>query len=465
MLSRSTGFLCLLVVVLTVITSAQRFTMITNNTTPDQYPRVCEDGSVCTWVNNGQAWVWDGGPSPRQITTGTSIPIPYYQTISGDGRSVGYVSNKAVWTVPVSGGTPVKAYDAASSGSVQGPLTLSHDGKFICFTKYDSSSRSSDQWVAKTDGSSAINVTKRNGTSYHDREGWMSADGTTVTYSVSLGGAREVWLVNADGSNPRKLTNFGTNDNIRFPVLDRFAKIVAFGRNISSSVYQIYTIPTIGGIPTGVSKPGVDSWMPYLSELDGDKVSFKTKELGTSEEVYMAYTDGKNRRQITTFQGGITRLTNSSHALNGDGTVGVYVTSQNWQNQNPSGDREIMLWHDALSRGGVVAPGKTVQLNLDVPGRPGDLYILRCAFNRSPGFLLPAVGTVPLNPDDLFILSGAVPSIFRNFGGVLDKNGMAFASIAIPNVPTLRGLRFYAAFVAANPQSLFISNSMSLTIL
>jgi len=463
--ARTLPLLIALLALVAGLAGAQRFTMITNNTTEDQYPRVSEDGAVATWVNGGQAWVWDGGPSPRQVTTGASIPIPYYQTISGDGRTIGYVSNRGIWIVPTAGGTPKLVHQATSPDSVQGPLTLSYDGSLICFTKYTGSSRTADQWVARTDGSKTWNATNRNGTSFHDREAWMSADGTKVVYTALVAGAREVWMVNADGSNPVKVTNFGTAKNIRFPVIDRFGTMIAFGSD-ESGAYLVYTITTRGSILTTVSKPGTDNWMPYLSELDGEKVSFKSNELGGGqEEVFMAYADGTNRRPITNFQGGITRLTNSSHALNGDGTIGVYVTSQNYKGQNPTGDREIILWNDALTRRGPVAPGKTVALVLDVPSRPGDAYLMRCAFNRVPGFPLPGAGTVPLNPDDLFFLSGVLPSVFQNFAGLLDKNGTASAAIAVPNVPQLSGLRFYAAFIVVGTPGFLISNSLSLTII
>jgi hypothetical protein len=457
--------LLVLAVLVAASADAQRFTLITNNTGTDQYPRVNEDGTVFTWVGGSEAWVWDGGPSPRQLTTGASVPIPYDLTISGDGQTVGYISNRGVWVIPTAGGTPKQAWAGKSaSDSAQGPLTLSHDGSLICFSAYDSASRSSDLWVARTDGSSSLNVSQRNGTSFHDREGWMSADGKWVVYTALVGSSRDIWIASTDGQTRKPLTSFGTAKNIRFPVIDRFATTVAYGSN-DSGAYLVYTLDVGGGAITTVSKAGTDNWMPYLSELDGGQVSFKTNELGTSEEVYIAWADGSHRRQVTTFQGGLCRLTNSSHALNGDGTMGVYVTSQNFQGQNPTGDREIILWHDALTRSGVVTPGKTVQLNLDVPGRPGDVYALRCAFSRSPGIPIPGAGTVPLTPDDLFFLSGAVPTIFQNFSGVLDPNGLATAAILVPNVPALYGIRIYAAFVSVGGSGIFLSNSLSLTIL
>jgi len=468
---RNLAPLFLILLALAAFAGAQRFTMITNNTAiSDEYPRISEDGSVCAWIaraNSGSprdAYSYDG-TTVRQLTTGLNIPIPYGLTISGDGRLVGYIDNQTVWVVPSTGGTPKQAHVAGSGNSVQGPLTLSYDGSLICFTKYLGSASSADQWIARTDGSKAWNVTNRNGTSYHDREGWLSGDGKWVTYTQLVQGARNVWIVASDGSNPQRVTSFTTAGNVRFPVIDRFGSILAFGMEATPNVYQIYTTFPVGGQPILVSKAGVDSWMPYLSELDGEKVAFKTQEPGQGrEEVYMAYVDGTGRRMITNFGAGLTRLTNSSHALNGDGTIGVYNTDQDFMGQNPTRDREIILFHDALTRRGPVSPGKTVILSLDVPGRPNDLYLVRCAFTRSPGIPIPGAGVVPLNPDDLFILSGAAPQIFSNFAGVLDKAGTALAGIALPNIPQLSGIRFYAAFVVVGTSGVMISNSLSLTI-
>jgi len=46
----------------------------------------------------------------------------------------------------------------------------------------------------------------------------------------------------------------------------------------------------------------------------------------------------------------------------------------------------------------------------------------------------------------LTVLS-APPGIFQNYAGVLDAQGQAKAAIKIPNLPSLKGIRIYTAFV------------------
>ena len=61
-----------------------------------------------------------------------------------------------------------------------------------------------------------------------------------------------------------------------------------------------------------------------------------------------------------------------------------------------------------------------------------------------------------------------LPTVFKNYAGKLDANGDATASIDIPNVPALKGVRVYTAFLtllATAPSGVSsISNTFLFTI-
>ncbi|MBN2490175.1 MAG: SBBP repeat-containing protein, partial [Planctomycetes bacterium] len=117
---------------------------------------------------------------------------------------------------------------------------------------------------------------------------------------------------------------------------------------------------------------------------------------------------------------------------------------------------------------GAPTPGGQVNLALSAPGEAGLPYQLASSFGSGP---IPIdTRRIELSPDSLlvFSISGAAPSIFRNYAGVLDAQGQASAALHIPNIPGLRTIRIYTAFVtlkASAPSGVAsISNPFLFTI-
>jgi len=58
--------------------------------------------------------------------------------------------------------------------------------------------------------------------------------------------------------------------------------------------------------------------------------------------------------------------------------------------------------------------------------------------------------------------------IFQNYAGLLDAQGQATAQLNIPNIPGLKGVRIYTAFVTLRASAPFgignISNSFLFTV-
>jgi len=74
------------------------------------------------------------------------------------------------------------------------------------------------------------------------------------------------------------------------------------------------------------------------------------------------------------------------------------------------------------------------------------------------GIPLPDGRIVPLAPDGMFFASAQnlLPTLFKNYQGVMDGNGDAGCSIDLPNIPALVGVTIYTAFI--NTGSGFILN-------
>jgi hypothetical protein len=114
------------------------------------------------------------------------------------------------------------------------------------------------------------------------------------------------------------------------------------------------------------------------------------------------------------------------------GRVEVYVLKGAGANITPAGT-------------GVV--GTTVTLGLTSTADPGRAYQVGTSLGKGP---IPIdTRTLALSPDLLLALSisNALPTVFQNYAGTLDKSGQATAKLVIPNVAVLKGIGLYTSFV------------------
>ena len=133
------------------------------------------------------------------------------------------------------------------SGATLNPGTAmawSHDGQWIAFTDGDSGGTGNGQgdiWKVRADGTELQNLTRnpeRNNT--HPT---FSGDGKQIVFRAGPPGNHDLYLMNADGTNVRRLTNERA-DHL-FPVFSPAARQVAFVSdrdNRGSSVYEIYLL-------------------------------------------------------------------------------------------------------------------------------------------------------------------------------------------------------------------------------
>ena len=106
-------------------------------------------------------------------------------------------------------------------------------------------------------------------------------------------------------------------------------------------------------------------------------------------------------------------------------------------------------------------------LHVTDAGKPGEGYQIGLSLSNNIGIRIPNVGTVPLDLDNLLILSvqNLVPGFFMNFAGILDKYGEATGQLNIPASIGLVGVPFHAAAVLYNPQGIsYITNGLTLGI-
>ena len=126
---------------------------------------------------------------------------------------------------------------------------------------------------------------------------------------------------------------------------------------------------------------------------------------------------------------------------------------------------EVYVASAILTGSGSGAPGTAIDFTLSSPIDAGLPYQLGSSFGNGP---IPIdTRSLGLTPDDLLVLStsGLAPGIFKDYAGLLDAQGSAKARLNIPNIPVLKGIRIYSAFVTLKATAPSSVSSISNTFL
>ena len=127
-----------------------------------------------------------------------------------------------------------------------------------------------------------------------------SPDGKRIVFSSKRDGGvtYEIYVMDADGSNPQRLTNNGHNDYS--PSWSPDGKRIVF-----SSVHEIYVMDADGGNQQKLSQDDRKDYSPSWSP-DGKRIVFSSERKGhfenkfaITEEIYVMDADGGNERRLT----------------------------------------------------------------------------------------------------------------------------------------------------------------------
>lgn len=267
-------------------------------------------------------------------------------TWTRDGREIIYASNRAglatLWRIPVTGGTP---QPVRGSGPVASHPSISHHGKELVYQHPDQ-----EQYIWRlqlrdethASGSASLLVSSSNAGNFLPQ---FSPDGAKIAFTSDRGGYTQVWICDANGSNPVQVTNLQSLAGS--PSWSPDARYLAFDYRPREHS-EIYVVEIANGrlIPI-TSFPDADNVVPRWSR-DGQWIYFASNRGSKVFQIWkVAIKDGA-ALQSTPIQ--ITRN-------------GGFAAAESWDGQrlfytNPSapgiwsvardGSRESSLWQSPI---------------------------------------------------------------------------------------------------------------------
>jgi Tol biopolymer transport system component/DNA-binding winged helix-turn-helix (wHTH) protein len=247
----------------------------------DYQPSFSPDGKTVAFnrisspmVNDIYVTSVDGGEA-RRVTFDQAIVDGITWTF--DGRSVVFASNRAggetLWMAPISGGTPERL---SVGGTTASQPTISRNGDALAYRQGFSHA---NIWSLELDASGRSVGLPRPlivSTSW-DGGPQFSPDGSKIVFQSARSGSSEVWVANADGSDPVQLTShIGMSGTPRWSPDGKF---IAFDSRPNEHSH-IFVVPAMGGSARQLTDGNFEDSVPSWSR-DGRWIYFTSNRVGT----------------------------------------------------------------------------------------------------------------------------------------------------------------------------------------
>jgi tol-pal system beta propeller repeat protein TolB len=195
-----------------------------------------------------------------------------------------------VYVVSVPGGRPRRV--AGRAGRDDFAPAWSPNGKLIAYRANPARGDESDIIVVAATGSTPRNLTNSPGVA--DWSPAWSPDGRTIAFFSMRTGGRDLWLMRADGSGKRRLTNDGSLNE--YPTWSPDGRTIAY-QSARQGEFEIYAVTSDGRRQRNLSRhPARDQWADWSP--DGAWIAFMSTRDG-SDDVFVMRPDGSGVRNLT----------------------------------------------------------------------------------------------------------------------------------------------------------------------
>jgi Tol biopolymer transport system component/serine/threonine protein kinase len=239
----------------------------------------------------------NAGP-PRRLTSDQKTKRS--PVFTADGKDIVYVAGEAssfqaMYRVPASGGAPVRM---EGIGGYAVDLAIAPKGHRLVYSR---TFRDLNLWrmplpgVPSEPGSPAGSPEKfLSSTRFEDSPAY-SPDGKRIAFSSNRGGVRQIWVADADGSNPVPLTNFAAGV-AGSPRWSPDGQTIVFDARPEGPA-DIYSIKAGGGTPQRLTDHPAEDHVPCYS-ADGRWIFFASTRSGP-RQLYRIPANGGEAVQIT----------------------------------------------------------------------------------------------------------------------------------------------------------------------
>jgi Tol biopolymer transport system component len=254
----------------------------------------CEGGGAGVTVCDIHVQALDDQLRPRAEARRLTRQAGWIQGVAWtrDGRSIVYgvnaIPNPYLWRVRADGSAPAYRIELAGRGSLWPSTARGRDR--LAFTR---SLWDVDIWRVRL-GSPPAPIIE---STFNDMWPQYSPDGLRIAFESGRTGERdEIWLTDADGSNPTRLTR-GPGRSQGSPRWSPDGRSIAFDSGPENGRSDIWTIGTDGSDLRQVTSDPADEIIPSWSR-DGRWVYFSSNRTGR-HEVWRALATGQGEEPVT----------------------------------------------------------------------------------------------------------------------------------------------------------------------
>ena len=266
----------------------------------DGSPSVSPDGRKLVFVRSFSTWnqdlfvadLRDGNSAgvPRRLTS--DHRNKYSPVWTTDGEEIVYVagqatSSLAVYRVRASGGAPARV---EGIGDYAVDLAIAPKGHRLVYSR---SFQDYNIWrmPLPAGGNSAGSAGKFLSSTRFEASPAYSHDGKRIAFTSNRSGVRQLWVADADGSNPVALTNF-TEGVAGSPQWSPDGQTIVFDAR-PEGLADVYSVPAEGGTPKRLTDHPAEDHVPCYS-ADGRWIYFASTRSGERQLYRMPANGGGN---------------------------------------------------------------------------------------------------------------------------------------------------------------------------